>query len=142
MFWSKKLTKNTYYTSFYMAALLFNDLRNGISNSLYSYTYTWPINFLFINLFNESVHFPKDTVTGDELDWRLSVIQFVKFRFEIGLNFSVMEILNFPSVLRIFCHFGQEKTVAAIKNNDMPDAKSGFNHGLQFMQFYCTYLLL
>jgi hypothetical protein len=62
-------------------------------------------------------------VTGEELDWRLSIIHFVKFRFEIGLNFLVMELLNSLSMLRIFYHFGQEKTVAAIKN-DMPNAKS------------------
>jgi hypothetical protein len=107
-----------------MAALLFNNPRNGTSNSLYLYTYAWPIDFLFINLFNESVHLPKGTVTGDELDWRLSIIHSVNFRLEIGLNFSVMELLNSHLMLRIFCHFGQEKTVAAIKEKDMPDAKS------------------
>jgi hypothetical protein len=44
-------------------------------------------------------------------------------------------------MLRIFYHFGQEKTVAAIKN-DMPNAKSWLNHGLHFMYFSCMYLLL
>jgi hypothetical protein len=107
-----------------MAAFLFNNLRNGTSNSLYLYTYTWPINFLFINLFNESVHLPKGTVTGDELDWRVSIIRCVKFRFEIGLNFSAMELLNFPSTLRIFCHFDQEKTVAEIKKMTCPTRRA------------------
>jgi hypothetical protein len=73
------------------------------------------ITITIINLFNESVYLHKGTVTGDELDWRLSIIHFVKFRFEIGLNFSVMELLSLSSMLRIFCHFGQEKTVAALK---------------------------
>lgn len=70
-----------------------------ISYLLISY---YLLNSLFINLFNESVHLPKGTVTGDELDWRLSITHFVELRFEIGLNFSVMELRNFPSMLRIF----------------------------------------
>ena len=124
MFWSKRLTKSTSYTSFYMAALLFNNPRNGTSNSLYLYTYGWLINFLFINLFNESFHLPKGTVTGDELDWRLSIIHSVNFRFEIGLNFSVMELLNFPSMLRIFLPLRPGENYSSDKKKKCPTRRA------------------